>query len=69
METRYELMRQADAREERLDAIRARATHHRFAPSGFTTSCADGCCREETCAICGQHDEANPDHEALEATE
>lgn len=61
METRYELMRQEDAREGRLDAIRERAAHP-FAPSGFTTSCADGCCREETCALCGQHDDANPAH-------
>ncbi len=36
---------------------------HRFSPSGFVTSCADGCCREETCAVCGEHEDANFDHE------
>ena len=34
---------------------------HQFSPSGFVEPCADGCCREETCATCGMHDEANPD--------
>ena len=38
---------------------------HRFEPSGFVESCGDGCCREETCAFCRQHDSANPDHEGV----
>lgn len=36
---------------------------HKFEPSGFIESCGDGCCREETCAFCGQHEAANPDHD------
>lgn len=36
---------------------------HDFVSSGITTSCGDGCCREETCALCNQHEDANPDHD------
>lgn len=36
---------------------------HKYEPSGHVVACGDGCCREESCALCGQHEDANPDHE------
>lgn len=38
---------------------------HPFTASGHVTSCGDGCCREETCGLCNQHEDANPNHEAV----
>lgn len=37
---------------------------HTFVPSGFEETCGDRCCVEETCSLCKQSDDANPDHEA-----